>query len=92
MAYTLSQDSMRTLFDDLRHAVRQWRRDPGAAAIVVLTMALGIGVNTAVFSSVSGFVRPLPVREPDQLTVLAAQNKGDTTGLEKLQYLSPIRP
>ena len=78
---------MRTLFDDLRHAVRLWRRDPGAAAIVVLTMALGIGVNTAVFSSVSGFVRPLPVREPDQLTVLAAQNKGDTTGLEKLQYL-----
>ena len=78
---------MQTRFDDLRHAVRQWRRAPGTAAIVVLTMALGVGVNTAVFSSVSGFVRPLPVREPDRLTVLAAQNRSDTTGLEKLQYL-----
>lgn|ERR1700690_2331724 len=58
MTYTLSLDSMRTLFDDL-------------------TMALGIGVNIAVFSSVSGFIRPLPHRGPDRLTVLAAQNKGD---------------
>ena len=78
---------MPVVFDDLRYAVRQWRRDPGAAAIAILTMALGIGVNAAVFSAANGFVRPLPVRAPEQLTVLAAQDRGDATGTEKLQYM-----
>jgi predicted permease len=57
------------------------RKDPRFAAIVVLTIALGIGANTAIFSSLNGFLRPLPVRSPEQIVVLAAQLKTDETGL-----------
>jgi len=49
--------------------------------LVLLTIALGIGANTAVFSLMNGYLRPLPVRAPGQIVVLAAQAKGDDTGL-----------
>ena len=56
---------------DIRMAVRQLTRQPAFAAVVILTLALGIGANTAVFSVVDGLlVRPLPYREPDQLGFL----------------------
>jgi len=70
-----------TLFQDLRFAVRQLRKDPRFASIVVLTVALGIGANTAIFSCLNGFLRPLPVRSPQQIVVLASQFKYDDTGL-----------
>src|ERR1017187_7189901 len=66
---------------DLQFALRQVRRSPRFALIVVLTVALGIGANTAIFSSLNGFLRPLPVRSPEQIVVLAAQFKDDETGL-----------
>ena len=66
---------------DLQFALRQVRRSPRFALIVVLTVALGIGANTAIFSSLNGFLRPLPVRSPEQLVVLAAQFKDDETGM-----------
>lgn len=66
---------------DLQFALRQVRRSPRFAAIVVLTVALGIGANTAIFSTLNGFLRPLPVRSPEQLVVLAAQLKNDETGM-----------
>ena len=47
---------------------------------MVLPVALGIGANTAAFSSLHGFLRPLPVRSPEQLAVLAAQVKDGETG------------
>src|ERR671926_37929 len=71
---------MQVLRQDLAYAVRQLRRAPGFTLLVVLTIALGIGANTAVFSLVNGFLRPLPVRSPEQIVVLAAQTKGDETG------------
>jgi putative ABC transport system permease protein len=56
---------------DLRMALRQLTRQPAFAAVVILTLALGIGANTAVFSVVDALlVRPLPYREPDQLGFL----------------------
>src|SRR5947208_1107465 len=71
---------MQILRQDLAYAFRQLRRTPGFTTLVVLTIALGIGANTAVFSMINGFLRPLPVRSPEQIVVLAVQSKGDETG------------
>ena len=71
---------MQVLRQDLAYAVRQLRRTPGFTLLVLLTIALGIGANTAVFSLVNGYLRPLPVHSPEQIVVLAAQTKGDDVG------------
>lgn len=66
---------------DLRHAVRGLRKAPGFTFVVVLTLALGVGVNTALFTwfNAAAF-RPLPVPNPEQLFVLARLNeKGSQT-------------
>src|SRR6266508_274875 len=61
---------MRTLFKDIRYGLRGLMKHPGFTAIAVITLALGIGVNTAVLSTVRGFIlRPLPVEKADQLVV-----------------------
>jgi predicted permease len=53
---------------DLRFAFRTMTKNPGFTAVVIITMALGIGVNTAIFSLINGILlRPLPYPEPDQL-------------------------
>ncbi len=72
---------LRDLGDDLRYAVRQYAREPGVTLVLLITMALGIGANTGVFSMLNGLLRPLPVRSPEQLVVIAADTKGDETGL-----------
>jgi putative ABC transport system permease protein len=69
--------AMNQLFQDLRLAVRQLRRNPGFAAVAVFTLALGIGANTAVFSVVKGvLLDSLPYRQADRLATLAAGDGG----------------
>src|SRR5713226_8943114 len=59
------------LAQDLRFAFRQLRKAPGFSLTVVLTLALGIGATTAIFSLVEGILlRPLPFSDPDRLVLL----------------------
>jgi putative ABC transport system permease protein len=70
---------MANIFDDIKYSLRMLRGSRGFAATVVLTLGLGIGANTAIFSVVNGvMLRELPYPEPDRLVNIWTHNRGKT--------------
>jgi putative ABC transport system permease protein len=69
---------MRALAQDLRYTLRQLRRSPGFTSVAIITLALGIGTTTAIFSVVYGVLRqPLPYSDPNRImAVFEVTTKG----------------
>lgn len=71
-----SRDPMHTIIQDLRFAARSFRRNPGFSAIAIVTLALGIGATTAIFSIVdSVLLTPLPYYESDNLVMVGGDSE-----------------
>jgi len=75
---------------DLRFAIRQLRRTPGFTAVAVLSLALGIGANTAIFTLIeSTLLRPIPVKHAEELRLVTWLGRGGGWVAPNLGYVSP---
>jgi predicted permease len=82
--------TVETFAQDVRHALRLMRRDPGFAITALATLALGIGLNTAIFSVAYGVLwRPLPYPNPDRLIIVSSAQQ-TRTGVKTFSTWPPV--
>ena len=83
---------MQTLIQDLRYGARTLLKSPNYTLIAIITLGLGIGANTAIFSLVNTvMLRPLPVAEPERIVEVTPLGKGASIGVFSYPFYKDLR-